>query len=63
MEDRKREVLEKRKYKTVVIGDKYARGCASELTYNLGNTFEVTGYVRLGTWQKRRLMEGMGRRK
>ena len=37
----KREVLEKRKYKTVVIGDNYARGCASELTHNLENTFEV----------------------
>jgi hypothetical protein len=32
MEDRKREDLEKRKYKTVVIGDSYARGCVSELT-------------------------------
>jgi len=38
----------KKKYKTVVIGDGYARGCVSELTHNLGNTFEVTGYVRLG---------------
>lgn len=47
MENRKREVLEKRKYETVVIGDSYARGCVSELTHNLGNTFEVTGYVRL----------------
>jgi hypothetical protein len=43
MEDRKRGVLEKRKYKTVVIGDSYARVCASELTHNPGNTFEVTG--------------------
>jgi hypothetical protein len=48
MENRKREVLEKRKYETVVIGDSYARGCVCKLTYNLGNALEVMGYVKLG---------------
>jgi len=60
IEDRKREVLEKRKYKTVVIGHSYARGCSSELTHNLGKTFEVMGYVQLGTGLTK---EDMGRHK
>jgi hypothetical protein len=55
MENRKREVLEK-KCKTVLIGDSYARGCVSELTHNLGNTFQVTGYVRL--WNGLELIMG-----
>jgi hypothetical protein len=48
-EVRKREGLENRKHKIVVIGDSYARGCTAELTHNLENTFEVTGYVSPGT--------------
>jgi len=47
IEDRKRGI--RKKHKVYIIGDSHARGCAAEVTHNLGETFEVTGYVMPGT--------------
>jgi hypothetical protein len=41
--------LTKKEHKVVVVGDSYARGCAAKLTENLGELFEVTGFVKPGT--------------
>jgi hypothetical protein len=48
MDDTKRDVLEKRKYKTVVVVIVVQEGVCLELTHHLGSTFEVMGYVRPG---------------
>ena len=47
-EVRTKGVSGKRKQKILKIGDSYAKGCAAEITYNLGRTFEVTSYVKSG---------------
>jgi hypothetical protein len=38
----------KRKH-NLLTGDSHARGCIEELPTNLGNPYEVTGYVKSGT--------------
>jgi hypothetical protein len=49
METRQKGTLEKKQHKVVVVGDSHARGCAAKLTENLGEAFEVTGFVKPGT--------------
>ena len=39
----------KRKRKVVIIGDSHARGCAAEVSSNLGKAFEVSGIVMPGS--------------
>lgn len=41
-------VLMKKKHKVILIWPSHARRCAAELTRNLENPFEVTGYVKPG---------------
>jgi hypothetical protein len=45
-ENRTKGVPGTRRQKVIIIGDSHARGCAAEITHNLGRTFEVTGYVK-----------------
>jgi hypothetical protein len=45
-ETRQKGTLEKKQHKVVVIGDSHARGCAAKLIENLGESFEVTGFVK-----------------
>jgi hypothetical protein len=46
---RGRETLLRKKHKVIIVGDSHARGCAAELSRNLGETSEITGYVKPGT--------------
>ena len=48
-EVRTKGVSGERKQKVIIIGDSHAKGCAAEITHNLGTTFEITGYVKPGT--------------
>ena len=47
-EVRTKRVPGKKKRKIIIIIDGHAKGCAAEITHNLGRTFEVTGYVKPG---------------
>jgi hypothetical protein len=49
METSQKSILEKKQHKVVVIVDSHARGCATQLIGNLGEAFEVTGFVKPGT--------------
>jgi hypothetical protein len=42
----KEQVLVKKKHKVILIGASHAGRCAAELARNLGNSFEMTGYVK-----------------
>jgi hypothetical protein len=46
---KKKDISQMKKHKIIIIGDSHARGCASELKYNLDNFFEVQGFVKPGT--------------
>jgi hypothetical protein len=48
-EVKRREVPQKRKQEIVVNGDSHAKGCAAEIKYNFGRTFDVMGYVSPAT--------------
>ena len=48
-EVRTKGVRGKRKQKISTTGDSHAKGHAAEITYNLGSTFKVIGYVKPGT--------------
>ena len=37
--------LKKKDHKVILIGDNHARECAEKISYYLGNSYEVTGYV------------------
>jgi hypothetical protein len=47
--DRGRGDLVRKNTKVIIIGGSHARGCAAEITHNLGETFKVTGGVKPGT--------------
>jgi hypothetical protein len=49
METSQKGNLKKKHHKVVVVGDSHARGCATKLIDNLGEAFEVTGFVKPGT--------------
>jgi hypothetical protein len=49
MENRQKGTLKKKKHRVVVVGYSHARGCAVKLTENLGEFFEVTGFMKPGT--------------
>jgi len=42
-------ISQRKKPKTVVFGDSFAKGIAGELVHNLGSAFEVIGHVRPGS--------------
>jgi hypothetical protein len=48
-ETKQKAILEKKQHKIMVVGDSHARGCATQLIGNLGEAFEVTGFVKPGT--------------
>jgi hypothetical protein len=49
IEDRRRGDLVRKKHEVIIIGDSHVRRCATEITHNLGETFEVTGFVKPDT--------------
>jgi hypothetical protein len=49
---KKRKSSQRKKRKIVVVGDSFTRGMAGELLHNLGNAFEVIGYVNPGSGMK-----------
>jgi hypothetical protein len=49
---KKRQNLQKKKPKIVVVGDSHTRGTTGELRHNFGSAFEVIGYVKPGSSMK-----------
>jgi hypothetical protein len=48
-EDKHKSALVKMKHEVSLIGDSHAKGCAEKLACHLGNSYEVTGYVKPST--------------
>ena len=49
IEDVKKVIIVWKRHKVIIIGDSHVRGCVTEVSQNLGETFDISGFVMPGT--------------